>query len=127
MSKLPHNSLSRMMIALLVSLGLVGSSAGQNRSAYNHSTAVDQSDSRAEREAAQVVSLSPEKIISLLREETGLMLEVKKLLVRKAFEQGRILDPEDLTDEALFQLVRDDQKIRVLITQEIEDRAYVRA
>src|SRR5881296_3766899 len=99
----------------------------QTRSAYDRSTAIEQSSSRAQNAADDLVSLSAEKIISLLREETGLLLEVKKVLVRKAYEQGRLLDPEDLTDEALFQLVRDDQKIRVLITQEIEDRAYVRA
>jgi len=117
----------RVIFTLMLGFALIGSAAGQSRVASDQSTALDQADSRAEREAAQLVSLSPEKIISLLREETGLLLEVKKLLVRKAFEQGRILDPDDLTDEALFQLVRDDQKIRVLITQEIEDRAYVRA
>src|SRR5437762_8259044 len=129
MSDLSQNRSCRIRVIFTLVLGfaLIASAVGQNRSAYDHSAALDQADSRAEREAAQLVSLSPDKIISLLREETGLMLEVKKLLVRKAFEQGRILDPEDLTDEALFQLVRDDQKIRVLITQEIEDRAYVRA
>ena len=49
------------------------------------------------------------------------------MLVRKAYEQGRILDPEDLSDEALFQLLREDQNICVLVTREIEDRAYIRA
>src|SRR5438093_8596634 len=129
MSDLSQNRSCRIRVIFTLTLGfaLIASAVGQSRVASDHSTALDQADSRAEREAAQLVSLSPEKIISLLREEDGLMLEVKKLLVRKAFEQGRILDPEDLTDEALFQLVRDDQKIRVLVTQEIEDRAYVRA
>ncbi|HEX6806206.1 MAG TPA: SLBB domain-containing protein [Terriglobales bacterium] len=83
--------------------------------------------SRAEQEAEQSVALSPEKIIELLRQEPGLLLEVKRMLVRKAFEQGRILDPEDLTDEALFQLLREDHNICVLATGEIEDRGYVKA
>ena len=83
--------------------------------------------SRAEQAAEQQVALSPEKIIELLRQEPGLLLQVKKMLVRKAYEQGRILDPEDLTDEALFQLLHEDHKICVLATREIEDRAYVRA
>ena len=82
--------------------------------------------SRAEAEAEQQVALSPDKIIELLRQEPGLLLESKKMLVRKAYEQGRILDPEDLTDEALFQLLREDHNICVLVTQEIVDRAYVR-
>src|SRR5712691_9508373 len=98
----------------------------QTRSAYDRSTAIEQSSSRAQNAADDLVSLSAEKIISLLREETGLLLEVKRLLVRKAYEQGRLLDPADLTDDALFQLLREDDNIRVLATLEIERREYVR-
>lgn len=72
------------------------------------------------------VSLSAASIIQILRREPGLMLEVKRLLVRKAYEQGRLLDPADLTDDALFQLLREDDNVRVLATQEIENREYVR-
>jgi protein involved in polysaccharide export with SLBB domain len=83
--------------------------------------------SRADKEAEQQVSLSADKIIDILRGEPGLLLQVKKMLVRKAYEQGLILDPADLTDEALFRLLREDDKIRVLATNEIEDRAYIKA
>lgn len=83
--------------------------------------------SRADQEAEQQVALAPEKIIELLRQEPGLLLQVKRLLVRKAYEQGRILDPEDLTDDTLFQLLREDHHVCVLATQEIEDRGYIRA
>jgi len=71
---------------------------------YGQSTAIDESKSRAEKEAEQMVSLSADKIILILREEPGLLLEVKKALVRKAFEQGRVLSASDLTDDALFRL-----------------------
>ena len=94
---------------------------------YDRSTAIDQADSRAEQEAEQMVSLSSDKILTILRQEPGLLLQVKKTLVRKAYEQGRLLDPEDLTDDAVFQLVREDQNIRVIATHEIENRNYVRA
>lgn len=99
----------------------------QPRISYSTSTAIDQKYSRAEQAAEQTVSLSADKIISLLQEEAGLLLQVKKALVRKAFEQGRILDPNDLTDEATFALIREDQNVRVIATREIEDRAYIRA
>ena len=82
---------------------------------------------RADRAADDLVSLSPDKIISLLRAESGLFLQVKKALVRKAYEQGRLLDPQDLTDDAVFSLIREDENVRVLVTREIEDRSYVRA
>jgi hypothetical protein len=73
------------------------------------STAIDQADSRAEQEAEQMVSLSADKITQILESEAGLLLQVKKAIVRKAFEQGRILDPNDLTDDALYRLIREDQ------------------
>lgn len=99
----------------------------QDSPVYNRTRAIDESHSQAARQAEQNVSLSAEKLIALLQRETGLLLEVKKLLVRKAFEQGRILDPQDLTDEALFRLLREDETIRVLATQEVSKRLYIRA
>jgi len=94
---------------------------------YTPSTAIDQANSRAEQEADALVSLSADKILEVLRKEPGLLLQVKKALVRAAYDQGRILEPDDLTDEALFRLLREDQKIRLLATHEIMDRSYIRA
>ena len=76
---------------------------------------------------ADLVSLSPGAITQLLQHEPGLLLEVKKALVRKAYEEGRLLNPEDLTDDALFQQLHDDPGVRSLATREIEARMYVRA
>src|ERR1700680_476243 len=100
---------------------------GQQPASYARSTAIDQANSRAEHEAEQMVSLSADRIVSILRVEPGLLLQVKKTLVRKAFEQGRVLDPNDLTDDALFRLLREDDSIRVIATREIVDRSYIRA
>jgi len=99
----------------------------QQPATYSRSTAIDQANSRAEREAEQMVSLSADRIVAILRVEPGLMLQVKKTLVRKAFEQGRVLDPNELTDDALFRLLRQDESIRVIATREIVDRSYIRA
>ena len=73
------------------------------------------------------ISLSAATISDILRREPGLLLKVKRVLVRKAYEQGRLLDPADLTDDALYQLLRVDDNVRILATQEIEKREYVRA
>jgi protein involved in polysaccharide export with SLBB domain len=99
----------------------------QQPAAYSRSSAIDQANSRAEHEAEQMVSLSPDRILNILRQEPGLLFQVKKALVRKAFEQGRILDPNDLTDDALFALIRQDDNIRVIATREIVDRSYIKA
>src|SRR6267142_1040157 len=59
------------------------SAKGENRHSRPH--AVNESASRAEREAERLVSLAPEKIILLLSQEPGLFLEIKKMLVRNAY------------------------------------------
>jgi protein involved in polysaccharide export with SLBB domain len=102
-------------------------SGGPSDNSYSNRTrAIAERDSRAEREAERIVSLPAEKIIVLLEREPGLFLQVKKMLVRKAYQEGRVLDPRDLTDDAMFRLIRKDETIRALITNEIEDRNYVR-
>jgi polysaccharide biosynthesis/export protein len=119
-----------LTVCLLAGIFWSGISPAQesNYPSYpNRTSAAPDSISRAEQEAEQLVSLSAEKIISLLNEEPGLLLAVKKALVRKAYEQGRILRPQDLTDEALFRLIDSDINIRIVITKEIEKRQYVRA
>jgi protein involved in polysaccharide export with SLBB domain len=99
----------------------------QTNNSPDRNRAIDPAESRAEQAAQELVSLSSDRIITLLRTEPGLVLQVKKALVRKAYEQGRLLDPQDLTDESLFRLVREDENVRVLVTHEIEDRFYIRA
>lgn len=89
--------------------------------------AIDENESRAEKAAEQMVSLPAEKIIALLEQEPGLFLQVKRMLVRKAYQQGQIVDQRELTEDALFRLIRKDENVRVLITKEIEDRNYIRA
>lgn len=108
----------RVMIALLI-LSCAVSLAQTGRRAFS----LDQS--RAEVAAEELVALSADTIMNLLRAEPGLLLEVKKILVRKAYEQGRLLDAKELDDEALFRLIQDDANIRILITHEIEDRNYI--
>lgn len=102
-----------------------GYSDTENASARTH--ALDQADSRAEKEAERMVSLAPERIILLLQQEPGLFLEVKKMLVRKAYAQGQILDPEELTDDTVFRRIREDEETRALITRQIVDRGYIHA
>jgi protein involved in polysaccharide export with SLBB domain len=129
----------RLSIVAALLLGLSGSTvclaqqpqplpqAKDQTPQYDRTKAVPDQYSRAEAEADRLVSLSADKIISLLAEEPGLLLVCKKVLVRTAYAQGRVIDPDELSDEAVFRQVRQDQAIRVLFTREIEDRFYVRA
>lgn len=119
--------MAKIIIAALV-LACAISSLAQTRSSVRNSArsrAFAPGESRAEVAAEELVSLSADTIVGLLRTEPGLLLEVKKILVRKAYEQGRLLDPRELDDDALFRLIQDDPNVRVLVTHEIEDRNYI--
>src|SRR5690349_16265414 len=128
-----HSSLSKTTAVILVTCLLPWASPAlaQNQAAnpygYRGASTMPQRQSRAEADAEMRVSLPADKIIDILSKEPGLMLEVKKLLVRKAYEQGRILDPTDLTDESVYRLLRDNENARLLATQEIVDRSYIKA
>jgi protein involved in polysaccharide export with SLBB domain len=112
---------------LSAALAFSATAWSQQPATYSRSTAIDQKDSRAEHEAESMVSLSADRILFILRDEPGLLLQIKKALVRKAFAQGRILNPDDLTDDALFSLIRQDDNIRIIATHEIVDRSYIKA
>jgi len=71
----------------LVSVTFTALSSAQTNPSSNQTTATTTANSRAEKEAEQLVSLSAERIIALLENEPGLMLEVKKMLVRTAYDQ----------------------------------------
>src|SRR5438477_10747717 len=95
---------------LLLSLCTLGLRAQErdNRERDNHSErmrAIKEADSRAQREADRLVSLPPERIILMLQEEPGLFLEVKKMIVRKAFAHGLGLEFKDLGDEAVLRVI----------------------
>jgi len=89
--------------------------------------AEDQTKSSADQAAEELVSLSADTIVSVLRKDPSFLLRVKRQLVKKAYEQGRILDARDLEDDALFRLIQEDQSVRVLITREIERRYFTRS
>jgi protein involved in polysaccharide export with SLBB domain len=80
---------------------------------------------RAVRDANLLVTLSADRVNALLRQEPGLLLQLKKRLAEQAFEQGRILEAADLSDEAVFRLVQSDDQVRNIATREIAERDYI--
>src|SRR4051812_30187323 len=80
----------------------------------------------AEAQERSQASLNSDDINQILRNDPALMLYVKKLLVRKAYEQGRLLEQADLTDDEVLRLVRDDDSIRAVVSDEIMERGYLR-
>jgi protein involved in polysaccharide export with SLBB domain len=126
----------RALLSLVFSLVLLAAAAGplfsqtkvdygDRQSTYSRTRALDDADSRAEKEAERLVSLSPDNIIVILQREPGLFLEVKKMYVRRAYSQGQVVNANELTDDFIFRRIREDQEFCALITQQIVDRGYI--
>lgn len=65
-------------------------------------------------------ALPADDIIAALRQSPKLLQQVKDDVVQKAQEQGRTIDPDDLTDESLFQMIRDDRSVRLQAAREVQ-------
>jgi len=75
--------------------------------------------------AGPSASVAADDIISTLRQDPELLQQVKNTVIKDAQEQGRSMDSGDLTDKDLFQLIREDQSIRMLAAREIEKQGAV--
>src|SRR5581483_7324299 len=53
------------------------------------------------------ISLSADTINGILKKEPGLLLQVKRMLAKKAAEQGRVLYVNELTDETTYRLIEE--------------------
>ena len=60
-----------LMVLLVMGLGCSATALSQQSAGYSRSTAIDQANSRAEHEAEQMVSLSADRILYILRDEPG--------------------------------------------------------
>jgi len=75
--------------------------------------------------SASEAALDTGVIIDLLRKEPALALQIKKVLIKDALDQGRLLEQEDLTDVVLYDLIRREQTIRIIASKEIVARHYL--
>jgi protein involved in polysaccharide export with SLBB domain len=70
-------------------------------------------------------SVSADKIISTLQKDSDLLQQVKSVVIQTGQEEGLAIDTENLDDESLFQLIREDERVRALVTRELEKRPSV--
>jgi polysaccharide export outer membrane protein len=71
------------------------------------------------------VAASADQILEVLNKETGLMVELKRLLAQDAGESGQILEDSDLTDAAVAERLRSDMRARVLATRLLQRYGYL--
>jgi hypothetical protein len=71
------------------------------------------------------VAASADQILEVLNKETGLMVELKRLLAKDAGASGQILEESDLTDAAVAERLRSDLRSRVLATRLLQRYGYL--
>jgi polysaccharide biosynthesis/export protein len=71
------------------------------------------------------VAASSDQILHVLGRETGLMVELKRLLAQEAGANGQILEESDLTDASVGERLRSDLRARVLATRLLQRYGYL--
>ncbi|HEY6946132.1 MAG TPA: SLBB domain-containing protein, partial [Candidatus Acidoferrum sp.] len=71
------------------------------------------------------VAASAEQIIEVLKKDSGLMVELKRLLAEDAGNSGQILEEQDLSEAAVNERLRQDLRTRVLATQLLRRYGYL--
>jgi polysaccharide export outer membrane protein len=71
------------------------------------------------------VAASADQILEVLNRETGLIIELKRLLAQDAGASGQILEESDLTDAAVAERLRSDLRARVLATRLLQRYGYL--
>ncbi len=71
------------------------------------------------------VAASADQIIDVLNRETGLMVELKRLVAQDAGASGQILEESDLTDAALAERLRTELHARVLATRLLQRYGFL--
>jgi polysaccharide export outer membrane protein len=73
----------------------------------------------------ELVSASPEQIRDVLAKDPGLMVEVKRLMAKQAFDKGQIVGEQDLADAAILDRLATDARFRALATRLVQRYGYL--
>lgn len=68
--------------------------------------------------------LSADEIIQILQDNPDLLSEAKAEIVSKAQERGYTITEAEITDERLFSQIRDDDRVRLVISDELKKRGF---
>src|SRR5215467_1852065 len=71
------------------------------------------------------VAASTAQILEVLGKETGLMMELKRLIAQEAGISGQILEESDLTDTSVADRLRSDLHTRVVATRLLQRYGYL--
>lgn len=76
-------------------------------------------------ENMSLVAASPEEIKTVLGEDPGLMVELKRWVAKDATDHGQIIGEADLTDDAIYSRVERDVQFRAVATELVQRYGYL--
>ena len=71
------------------------------------------------------LAAAPRQIQEVLLKDTGLLVELKRLAIKEATDNGQIVEDSSLTDQAIFDRLERDVKFRSLATRLVQRYGYL--
>src|ERR1700730_17944495 len=71
------------------------------------------------------LAASPRQIQEVLLKDTGLLVELKRLAIKEATDNGQIVEDASLTDQAIFDRLEHDIRFRSLATRLVQRYGYL--
>ncbi len=114
-------------VLLAFEKGAVGQQPRSRTTATTDKSNVSQSlQSELSKDNYDRVSASPAQIREVLVKDPGMMVELKRWIAKEASDTGRVVDDEDLTDNAVFDRLTTDVKFRSVATRLVQRYGYLR-
>src|SRR6201984_2929324 len=119
-------------ILLLVLAGPVFGSAQEQRQKQQRTSAPpdvpvasQQMTSDLTRDNLDLVAASAPQLKAGLVRDTGLMVELKRLIAKEASNNGQVIAEQDLTDAAVYERLVNDVKFRSIATRLVQRYGYL--
>src|SRR5437764_9051639 len=113
-----------VLLFIVLSTGLLRAQQSQDMQAYPQQPQQQQPQSQQEQPPADTGPLSADEIIQILQDNPDLLSEAKAQIVSKAQERGYTITEAEITDERLFSQIRDDDRVRLVISDELKRRGF---
>jgi polysaccharide biosynthesis/export protein len=78
------------------------------------------------RDNLDFVAASAPQLKAVLVRDTGLMVELKRLIAKEASNNGQVIAEQDLTDAAVYERLANDVKFRSMATRLVQKYGYLR-
>ena len=120
------------LVALFAALFCGFCGRAQAQSAQNAQRSKSSGESRRLSEASELanenyehLAAAPRQVQEVLLKDPGLLVELKRLAIKEATDNGQIVEDSSLTDQAIFERLEQDIKFRSLATRLVQRYGYL--